>query len=72
MQFMPSRRRDAAIARARMAARQNRPEAEAAADLDQALALIAVFDAAFATSVAEPGFTGIHRTFGLVSVPATK
>jgi hypothetical protein len=61
--------RRVAIAR-RSALRQNRPEADAARDLDQALALIHLFDAAYATSAVDPDFRGVHRTFGLVTLPA--
>jgi hypothetical protein len=57
-----------AVAR-RMAARQHRPEVETARDLDQALALIHLFDAAFLTSAIEPGFEGVHRSLGLVKLP---
>lgn len=53
----------------RMAEFQKCDEAEVSRDLDQALALIALFDAAFVTSVIEPGFSGVHRTFGFVTLP---
>lgn len=58
-----------AVAR-RMATRQNRSEPEAARDLDQVLALIRPFDAAFFTSKVEPGFEGVHRSLGLVKLPS--
>lgn len=54
-----------ALAR-RMAARQDRPDPEAGRDLDQALALIDLFDAAFLTSSVAPDFSRVHRAIGLV------
>jgi hypothetical protein len=53
----------------RMAERQGKDEGQAARDLDHALALIRLFDAAFVTSAVEPGFRGVHRSLGFVSVP---
>ncbi len=50
----------------RLAARQKITEAEAARDLDQALALVELFDVAFVASVVEPGFTAVNRSIGLV------
>jgi hypothetical protein len=50
----------------RVAARQKRPEDDAARDLDEALALIHLFDVAFFTSQIEPGFTSVRRRLGLV------
>jgi hypothetical protein len=58
------RRRPAVLRR--LAARQDRPEAEVARDLDQALALIDLFDAGFLTSTLSPDSSGAHRSFGLV------
>lgn len=51
----------------RLAPRQNRPEADAARDLDQALALIRLFDAAYFTTSIDPAFTGVHRALGLLA-----
>jgi hypothetical protein len=50
-----------------LAARQGRPEADAARDLDQALALIDLFEAAYLTTAVEPDFTSAHRALGLVA-----
>jgi hypothetical protein len=58
-----------ALAR-RMAAAQKRPEPESARDLDEALALVELFDAAFFTSQVEQGFTAVHRKLGLVKLPS--
>lgn len=60
-----------ALARA-SAARQNREEDQAARDLDQALALIGLFDAAVFSSAIEPGFVGVHRSLGLVAAPSPR
>jgi hypothetical protein len=54
-----------ALAR-RVAAKHHQPEAEAARDLDHALSLISLFDAAFITSTIDRDLTRIHRTLGLV------
>jgi hypothetical protein len=56
----------AALAR-RQAARQNRPEADALRDVDQALALIDLFEVAYLTSAIDPAFTSVHRALGLVA-----
>jgi hypothetical protein len=53
----------------RIAARQKRPEADAARDLDQVLALIHLFRSAFLTSAIAPDATSIHRTLGLIAKP---
>jgi hypothetical protein len=53
----------------RIAARRNRPEPDAAHDLDQALALIHLFRSAFLTSAIAPDATSIHRTLGLIAKP---
>jgi hypothetical protein len=60
-----------ALAR-RLAARRNRPEADAARDLDQALALIDQFEAAYLTTAVDPAFTAVHRTLGLIAREPTK
>ncbi len=49
--------------------RQNVPEQAAARDLDDALALIGLFDAAYLTSTIEPGFRAIDCSLGLVRLP---
>jgi hypothetical protein len=51
----------------RSAQRQHRSLEEAARDLDQALAFIALFDSAYVTSTVDPAFTSVHRTLGLVA-----
>ena len=51
-----------------MAARQNRTEADAARDLDQALALIHLFDAAFLTSQVDQAVTRVTHKIGLVNL----
>ena len=51
----------------RSAERQHRPLDDATRDLDQALALIDLFDAAYLSSTIEPSFTRAHRTLGLVA-----
>jgi hypothetical protein len=51
----------------RSAERQHRPVDEAARDLDQALALIDLFDSAYLTSTIDPTFSSVHRTLGLVA-----
>jgi hypothetical protein len=56
----------------RMAARQNRPVRDTARDLDQVLALIALFDASFLTSAVDPDFSRVHRTLGLVKMPPSR
>lgn len=63
--------RRAALAR-RIAEGQGRDQAEVVRDLDQALALIALFDTAFFTNAIEPGYRGVHRTLGLVAAPTTR
>ena len=50
----------------RLAARQQRPVADMDRDLDQALALIALFRQAYLTSAVEPDATAVHRSLGLV------
>ena len=52
-----------------LAARQQRPESETARDLDQALALLDLFDAAYFTTTITPDFTRVHHAFGLVRLP---
>ena len=39
----------------------------AARDLDQALALLELFDSAFVALAVDPGLTSVHQTFGLVA-----
>lgn len=56
----------------RLAARQKVSEAEATRDLDQALALIQLFDVAFVTSTVEPGFVAVNRSIGLVKQAETR
>jgi hypothetical protein len=51
----------------RLAARQRRPIAEVGGDLDQALALMALFQQAYITSTIEPDASAIHRTVGLIA-----
>jgi hypothetical protein len=51
----------------RLADRQKRPEADASRDLDQALALARLFDAAYFTSTIDPAFTRVHRTLGFLT-----
>lgn len=63
-------KRRPALAR-QMAARQNRAEADAARDLDQALALIHLFDAAFVTSQLDQTLTRMTHKIGLVNLPET-
>ncbi len=50
----------------RLAARQHRTESDAARDLDQVLALIDLFDAAFFTTTVAPDFNKVHHALGLV------
>lgn len=50
-----------------LAAREGRPEADARHDLDQVLALVHLFEGAFATSAIDPNFTSVHRTLGLIA-----
>jgi hypothetical protein len=50
----------------RLAVRHGRSETDAARELDQALPLIDLFDAAFVTSTIDPDFARIHRTLGVV------
>ena len=58
-----------AIAR-RLAARRDRPPADVARDLDRALSLLGLFDAAFVASEVDADFTRVHRRFGLVRTNA--
>ena len=48
------------------ARRGHRSEAEVARDLGQLLELVAPFEAAYLTSRIEAGFTGVHRSLGLL------
>jgi len=64
LQGIADARRDA-IARA-LAARRGSPEAEARRDLDQALALMALFRAAYVTAEIDPHLTSAHHTLGLL------
>jgi hypothetical protein len=52
-----------------LAERRHRPEAEPARDLDQVLALIALFDSAFVTSRIEPDASSCVRRIGLIARP---
>lgn len=49
----------------RVAERQQSPPDQAARDLDQALAFIRLFDAAYFSTSADPGLTHVHRILGL-------
>jgi hypothetical protein len=60
-----ARARREPLSRRLAAARGVTPEA-AARDLDGALALLGLFDAAFAAVAVDPGFEAVHQTFGLV------
>ncbi len=53
------------LARHVAASRGVTPEA-AGRDLDRALALLDLFDAAFAAVIVDPALTSVHQTFGLV------
>jgi hypothetical protein len=53
----------------RIAAKHQQPEADAARDLDQALALVHLFRSAFLTSAIAPDATSIHRSLGLIAKP---
>ena len=55
-----------------LAHRQNAGEQAAGRDLDQALALIGLFDAAYLTSTIEPGFHTINHAIGLVRLPRSQ
>lgn len=46
--------------------RQNRPEPDARGDLDEALAVIELFEAVAITSTVAPDFSRAHRTLGLI------
>jgi len=50
-----------------LATRHGRSVAAARHDLDQALALMNLFEGAFATSTIDRGFTAVHRTLGLIA-----
>jgi uncharacterized protein DUF3352 len=58
-----------AVAR-RLAARHKQPEADARRDLDQALALIRLFEGAYVTSAIAPDFSHVHHTLSLVARPS--
>ncbi len=51
----------------RLSARNHRPEATEARDLDQVLALISLFRAAYVTSEIAPDASSIHRTIGFIT-----
>jgi hypothetical protein len=51
---------------ARLAARQAKAVADAQRDFDQAVALMALFGQAYATSTVEPDATAVHRSAGLI------
>ena len=53
----------------RFAARQNSDPAQATTELDQGLALISLFDAAFLTTRVDPDFASVHQTLGIVPRP---
>ena len=52
-----------------LARRQNASEQAAERDLNNALGLIGLFDAAYLTSTIEPGFRAINHSIGLVRLP---
>lgn len=51
----------------RLAARSGCSETSARHDLDQAIALVSLFDAAIFSSAISPDFTSVHRTLGLIA-----
>jgi hypothetical protein len=51
---------------ARLAAGNKRPVEEAQRDVDEAIALMALFRQAYATSDIEPDASAVHRSFGLI------
>ena len=53
------------------AVKKHVPEADAARDLDQALALLKLFQAAYFTSDLAPDATSVHQTLGLIVRPAS-
>jgi hypothetical protein len=51
----------------RLAAKQKRPAENAASDLDQAVALMALFRQSYLTAAIDPDATAVHRTLGLIA-----
>jgi len=52
----------------RLSVRSGDNPAQATSELDQGLAFLSLFDAAFLTSRVDPEFTSIHLTLGLSRV----